>query len=239
MKYNDPQLVDRLASEYVLGTLQGAARRRFQHLLKYRRDIQHRVAFWEQNLAELTAATDPVTPPSSVWKGIHQRINNSDKVTNGGVGFWHVWSGLATLASVALVVMVAQLQTSQDRPQDQIAEVTQIDSSFIGLVGDNKQPLWVLSADLVTGQLSARAVNATAAGLDKAFELWVLPNEGAPQSVGLLPVNGGSITHTLPAGLSALLKESGGLAISIEPSGGSPTGLPTGEVIQTTNIWAL
>jgi len=54
-----------------------------------------------------------------------------------------------------------------------------------------------------------------------------------------LPVNGDSITLDLPAGLSALLKESGGLAISIEPLGGSPTGLPTGEVIQTTNIWEL
>ena len=239
MKYDNPQLIDELAAEYVLGTLHGGARSRFQHLLKYRQDMQHRVAFWEKSLTGLVMAVDEVKPPKAVWNGISNRINNNRRPINSGVGFWRAWSGLATLASVALMVVVLQPQTVTAPTSSQQANTTQVENSYIGLVGDNKQPLWVLTANLETGQLSARAVNATAAGLDRAFELWVLPNEGTPQSVGLLPVNGDSVTLSLPAGLSALLKESGGLAISIEPSGGSPTGLPTGEVIQTTNIWAL
>jgi len=34
MNYNRPELRDALASEYVLGTLHGRARRRFQQLMK-------------------------------------------------------------------------------------------------------------------------------------------------------------------------------------------------------------
>ena len=61
--------------------------------------------------------------------------------------------------------------------------------------------------------------------------MWVLPAEGNPQSLGLLPVAGNSSRSTIPAGLRALLVNAKGLAISVEPPGGSPTGLPTGPVV--------
>ena len=109
-------------------------------------------------------------------------------------------------------------------------------SDHIALVGGDADPLWVIGANLNTGELTVRAINAKAADLDKVFELWMLPNEGNPESIGLLPVNGGSVTHRLPAGLSALLRQSKGLAVSIEPPGGSPTGLPTGPVVHTANM---
>lgn len=238
MNYDNPRLVDQLAAEYVLGTLHGGARRRFLHLLKYRRDFQQCVAAWEQSLGGMVEAVDEVSPPVSVWRGIDDRINKRSKTGSNGLFLWRAWSALATLASVALLVTLLQPQTPILIPAEPATTAHQV-NHYMGLVGDNSAPLWVLSADLETGQLSARAVNATAAGLDKAFELWILPHEGNPISAGLLPVNGATVTHTLPAGLVALLKESKGLAISIEPDGGSPTGLPTGAVIQTANIWEL
>jgi anti-sigma-K factor RskA len=239
MKYNDPTMIDQLANEYVMGTLTGSARTRFLGLLKYRRDIQARVAYWEENLSLIALQLEPVAPPRSVLRKIEQKISRqrgSEAAYVGGFfgpGFWRLWSGLTTVASVALLVILFQV------PAPQSEFVASDELNHIGVVGDNQAPLWVISADLQTGALSVRAVNATASGVDKVFELWMLPNEGNPQSIGLLPVNGGSVTHNLPAGLIALLKKSKGLAVSIEPAGGSTTGLPTGEVIQTTKIWKL
>jgi len=57
--------------------------------------------------------------------------------------------------------------------------------------------------------------------------------------MGLLPVSGNSVNRALPAGLRALLKRSKGIAVSIEPPGGSPTGVPTGPVVHTARIISL
>ena len=68
----------------------------------------------------------------------------------------------------------------------------------------------------------------------------MLPANGPPLSFGLLPVTGGSrAQHQISPALWALLQGSKGLAVSIEPEGGSPTGLPTGPVVYTAAIVEL
>jgi len=52
-------------------------------------------------------------------------------------------------------------------------------------------------------------------------------------------VGGESVTRSLPAGLRALLRQSKGIAVSIEPAGGSPTGAPTGPVVHTARVVSL
>ena len=42
--YKNPQLRDKLAAEYVVGTLRGRARARFQALLRYDPDLRRIVA---------------------------------------------------------------------------------------------------------------------------------------------------------------------------------------------------
>ena len=74
MKYNRADLLDRLASEYVLGTLHGAARRRFDKLLIESPAARAAVRAWEQRLAALAASVPPVAPPSRVWAATEARI---------------------------------------------------------------------------------------------------------------------------------------------------------------------
>ena len=103
--------------------------------------------------------------------------------------------------------------------------------------GEQAQPLWVVSADVERGRLSIRPVNATAPAADKSYELWLLPAGGAaPRSMGLLPTGTTSVDTALPESLQALLSSAQGLAISLEPAGGSPTGAPTGPVVHQAAI---
>jgi anti-sigma-K factor RskA len=65
----------------------------------------------------------------------------------------------------------------------------------------------------------------------RVLELWSVPPQGAPRSLGLISADGATV---LPRGKlpDTLLK--GGtdaLAVSVEPPGGSPTGAPTGPVV--------
>ncbi len=52
-RYKNPELRDRLAAEYVLGTLTWRARSRFQSLMRYDRDLRQTVADWEARLVPL------------------------------------------------------------------------------------------------------------------------------------------------------------------------------------------
>jgi anti-sigma-K factor RskA len=64
----------------------------------------------------------------------------------------------------------------------------------------------------------------------KSLELWVLPTEGAPRSLGLVPNVGAETLIRIRAG-DARMQGATGLAVSLEPAGGSPTRAPTGPVL--------
>lgn len=59
--------LNELASQYVLGTLQGRARRRFESLMAQRPDVAERVADWEAHLHRMAQALPPVVPHPALW----------------------------------------------------------------------------------------------------------------------------------------------------------------------------
>jgi anti-sigma-K factor RskA len=65
---------------------------------------------------------------------------------------------------------------------------------------------------------------------DRDYQLWVIPADGKPRSVGVMP-NRPHLRMDLAEPLSAMLAEGATLAVSIEPLGGSPTDAPTGPVV--------
>ena len=66
MKYDNLKLRQMLAAEYVLGTLRGRARRRFERLARGDIAIRTEIRFWESRLAGLAAGMEPKSPPPSV-----------------------------------------------------------------------------------------------------------------------------------------------------------------------------
>lgn len=69
----------------------------------------------------------------------------------------------------------------------------------------------------------------------RSLELWVIPADGVPHSLGVID---GVIASTVKLSEKLRLFIAGDsiLAISIEPAGGSPTGLPTGPLILSGRI---
>jgi anti-sigma-K factor RskA len=61
-----------LAAEYVLGTLDPAARAAVQQRLAGNGELARQVELWERRLAPLAAAVPPVEPPLTAWLGIAQ-----------------------------------------------------------------------------------------------------------------------------------------------------------------------
>ena len=77
MRYDDEEVQDLLAAQYVLGTLRGAARRRLVTLMRQHPSLHHRVEHWEQRMFALIIRAPKVKAPERVWSKIQARISPS------------------------------------------------------------------------------------------------------------------------------------------------------------------
>ena len=236
MNYFHGPVADRLAAEYVLGTLRGPARRRFDALLPAHPALRAAVARWQDALLPLAASVKPVPPSSRVWSGIEARLFAERQAANATatparwwqrVLPWRAATGFATAAALVLGVALSLPQPAQPpvlivmSPNDAAAAGPALlaKARFVASV----------SADgrgLVLKPLDALPIDA-----DRALELWAVPPQGAPRSLGLVAKDASTRVIRVE-----LLKNTAAFAVSVEPSGGSPTGAPTGPIISVGKL---
>jgi anti-sigma-K factor RskA len=243
MRYrNKPELQDRLAAEYVLGTLRGRARARFQAWLREDAALRQTVAAWESRLAPLAAGVAEVRPPRRVWDAIRSRLGTRGGAPQAGLweslAFWRNWGLVATGCAAALAAAIA-LRPPQtiEVPVVKTVEVPLkgMQPSYVALLhatqGTDKL-VFVAYAGRTSDELWVKKVSLGDAPPDHGYELWGLPATpgGAPKSLGMLPKDEKG-TIKLAAVADQSLKDFPALAISIEPASGSTTGLPTGPVV--------
>lgn len=236
MDYSRPPRADRLAAEYVLGTLRGPARRRFQNLLPAHPALRQAVAHWEQRLVVLAADEPGVEPPPRVWQRIEQQLFQANPAPTAprpglwqGLALWRTLSALAVTAMLALLV----LPQPQPAPQPPVVivlqanpEVAQAAQAALGV-----QASFVASVSADGRALVLRPLGDLALQPQRALELWAVPPQGAPRSLGLVQASGS--TTVLRA---RLLQDVAAFAVSVEPAGGSPTGAPTGPIVSVGSI---
>ena len=211
---NNPEAVDLLAAEYVLGTLRGAARRRFEAWRATSPLVEERCRFWESHLLHLMSALRPLNPPTHVWEGIRTRLNLPRRTAPRRPS--RVW---AIAAGIVLAVGLAALlywRSVEPGPASQIASIATPEGSR----------LWEVDFYQAAGRMIVHAGRLPARPTDRDYELWALPAGGRPVSLGVLPV-AGSASRALTAAQQQALASSQQVAVTVEPAGGSPTGQPT------------
>jgi anti-sigma-K factor RskA len=221
MNYQHPQLLEELAAQYVLGTLRGRARRRFERYCARDANALHAVRRWEDRLVDLLAGVVPLAPSAVVWDQIRFRVRRDRALRPKRVfatfGNWRfaLAAGVAALA-IALGLWTGFGPGSTER---------------IAIVWDQQHQMWSIEATRSRGELHVNAGDNLMLDPARAYELWALPGSGAaPVSLGLMPKTGRS-TLQLNDAQRLALSRSKQIAISLEPPGGSPTGAPTGPVL--------
>ena len=108
MNYLKDERLDALASDYVMGTMQGLARARFIRLMQTYQKVRERVWFWEQMLAPMNERLPLQTPPAHVWNEISRRIgfsamDNQVAANDETKSPWFAWGG--GFATAAVLIM--------------------------------------------------------------------------------------------------------------------------------------
>lgn len=234
MKYDNPDLQMKLAAEYVLGTLHGPARTRFERLLASDPALRARVAAWEQRLAPWHSAVRPVPAPEAVWQGVQRRLGHAPQVVakTPKPALWWRWWAVGSTAFAAWLLVLLLRPTAPQVPAPAMTDVAV-------LATDSKEPAWIVRVDAGHQTLSLSSLNHAPLPAGKSLELWSIPGHGAPLSLGVLPLQQGQAVLALSATQQQRLAQATVLAISLEPQGGSPTGLPTGPVLYTGKPLAI
>ena len=228
MDYSRRHLADRLAAEYVLGTLRGPARRRLENLLSAHPALREAVAQWQQRLSPLSVTVEEVTPSAQVWRTIEQRLFG-ERAPAPTPTLWQrlaLWRGLAGVATAATVAM---FMVSSRVPPPQ--------APIIVVLGSNPEAAQALNASFVVSvtadgrALVLRPINDLAPTPGRALELWAVPAQGAPRSLGLVRESGATTVLR-----TQLLRDTAAFAVSVEPSGGSTTGAPTGPIVSVGKL---
>jgi anti-sigma-K factor RskA len=222
MSGTDDQDEDDLrAGEYVLGLLDIDEAQRLRRKAELRPELAAAITRWEVYLAPLLAQVPPVNPPAALWTRIEASAFGSPAAMAGGgaINAWHslrLWRAAAiTLALAAGIAGFALLR----RPAELPVPVAAL------LPTEHQGPAIVASA-LPDGRLALRPIGQLSVPAGHDLELWSLP-AGATRPVSLGVMQSGGMVlaaDRAPHGAGKIL-------VSLEPRGGSPTGLPTGPVL--------
>lgn len=226
MNYLQPDRLDALAREFVLGTLKGAARRRFLKLLQQSPAARVVVAVWQEQLVTLEEGAPQVAPRPQVWEALESRINPgaqshlaSTASAGSKLGTWlqNLFSPRSlggVLAGVLLCVAVLRMQPAWlgvEPLNDGLP------ASYVGLLIDNQGRPTVLASSRRQGQqLTVKLLQPVAVPADRVAQLWALPKDGSPPfPVAVLP-GSGSAKLVLAQSSEKLFFNVSRLAVSFE-----------------------
>ncbi len=246
MRYTQPELLEHLASSYVLGTLQGGARRRFERLRSDRMDVQTRVAQWEMRLGELALSIPPKQPSAKLWPAIAARTQGAKEqlaplkppawlgwLMPAGFGFGGLAAGV--VAASALFFLAPTLFVSSEQIAMRSGE--RLPPSYVGLLTDALGNGKVLVSSLRHGKtMTVKIIGPVTAPPSGHMVLWAHPHEGPAFAVGVVPAKGSAVSN-LPDTSEKLFSKVSKLSITVETD--TAPASPQGPVLFSGNCAKL
>ncbi|HBS26722.1 MAG TPA: hypothetical protein DD827_06285 [Gammaproteobacteria bacterium] len=238
-RYQNPDLYERLSAEYVLGTLTGKARTRFEKLMHERPYIQYSVDLWQDRFGSAVEFLPEEKPPRHVWESIQKEISHrhssayspQDKSAAtesgwlarlfGGAGVWKV---ATAVMSLVLAIMVL----SPEKHSNQMA----MPSYVAVLEGDHQTPMMVTLGNQSKRVVSVRVMEMPKLTAEQDLQLWAVhTSKSSPIPIGLLRQDNMETQLQLSPSQWQRIDGAQTFAISFEPKGGSPSGQPTGKMM--------
>ncbi len=248
-----PELIDRLAAAYALGTLRGGARRRFEAIARQSPAVRAQAIIWQERFASMTELAPAHLPSPNVWKRIENLLPAQDAPRPAGeqpavlerlrrlVSLWRGAALAGGMVAVVVAVVGGQLAANLKRQDAALVEASrqrdvltaQLQAApqvqYVAVLADDRQaPAMLATFDPKHNTLTLKRVGGLQAGPERSRQRWALPPGAPPRALGVL-----GDEQVLRLNLTEQqVREVPALAISLEPRGGAPAGSgPTGPVV--------
>lgn len=221
---------DTTAAELALGLLEGeeraAALRRLVADPAFAREAEQ----WRDHFAVLSDAASEIAPSDSLADRVMAKLEvqgfSATVATPTIPAAWR-WKAFAIGASAIAATLAGILIL---RPAGLPPTASAVVPAAVMVAAlqtpDGKQALLVA----YDARHRLRVDGALLVPAAHSAELWVIDGTAPPKSLGVLR-SAAADRMDLPAAPRALMPVGATLAISLEPAGGSPTGLPTGPIV--------
>ncbi len=221
-------------AEYALGVLDAGERKAVETQVATTAGYAQRLAEWDTHLSPMLEEIADAAPPEYVWARIRDSLGHTAPAEPGARsrsagGIWDSlalwrWFSVGSLAAVlcmaALLAVMRPVESDLQPGDAMLSAALQLESGQT-----------VYTATLDASRRSLIVVPTAEIQLEgRDAELWLIAGDLPPQSLGLLPADR-AVRLAVPEELRSLADASSVFAISLEPPGGSPTGLPTGPVV--------
>lgn len=203
------------AGEYVLGTLDLNEMRQAEARQSVDPAFAEAVTFWEDRLTPLTALVPSVAAPSALWARLALATGLREPTADRKPRFWQGTTAAALLLAAAIAGVAFLPHQGSD-----VAG-----ARFAAALAPLNVAVPFLAETTPEGQVVITNLGNVPTAPGRSLQLWELKAGAAtPVSLGLL------------SGRTVLPKDAGPwdqtkLLVSEEPTGGSPTGQPTGPVL--------
>jgi anti-sigma-K factor RskA len=217
-----------LAAEHALGLLEGeeraAAVRREREDGRFADEVER----WHRRLAGWLQDLPSEAPPERVWSNIERAV--APVRERGREGPWSqlwVWrastaGALAAAAALAVVVWTATPEPPPTTPEG-------AERRGAVLVSNEGGPAFIATLES-DGRVVITAMEPVTLSPDRSLELWLVPREGAPLSLGLVRTARTTVL-AMPPELHQTARTAPALALSLEPAGGSPGESASGPIV--------
>ena len=226
---------DLQAAELALGVLDGEERAAALRRVLAEPAFAAEVERWRLYFAQLFDLWPEVEPPEDLIERIDASLGGPGHGRSRRAAPWPLIAiASSALAACLLVILLLRPAPESVVPSPSPTSVASATPApvtgptLIAMLGDGKTPI-AAAYDGAAGRLRVASQPATPSG--RVAQLWVIGGDGTPHPLGLLGPDG--LELVLAPADRARIVAGATLAISIEPPGGSPTGLPTGPVVAT------
>jgi anti-sigma-K factor RskA len=185
--HQHPNVVDQLAAAYVMGTLQGPARRRFEAVLQWKPELNHAVTAWTERLVPMLTSLPPMQPGAGLWQKIAQRAGIVTAVPVQSA-WWRRWLGPIPAGALTMGLLLGAVLPQIWQAQIDDQQGAQMPQSYVGVLANAKGQTGVIVSSLRRGRVVEIKQPAPAIlPVGRELHLWRIDKEGKFTSLGPVP----------------------------------------------------
>ena len=243
--HHHPELLDRLAAEYALGTLHGGARRRFEAVMARQAVVAQAVARWDMRLSPLAAELPPLPGGDALWRRIEGRVQppqpaqpiqprsaapaspaSPAAAPAAAVRRW--WQNLLApwpAGALAFGLMLGIATPTVFELMRVERDESQLPESYVGVLATAMGGQGLIVSSLRRGQtVDLKVIQPVPVPAGSVLFLWTIDAAGQARPVGPLPAlpAGGFVSMALAQPAEAVFFTAVELAVSVEAAGSQP-----------------